>query len=111
MESFTPNEFTVAFLVALALATATRLWLALRQVGHVHRHRDSVPESFASTITLPAHQKAADYSIAKTRLGIADVALGVAVCCLRWAGGWKGSPASGRARSNPPGTGTAWRSR
>ena len=87
MESFTPNEFTVAFLVALALATATRLWLALRQVGHVHRHRDSVPESFASTITLPAHQKAADYSIAKTRLGIADVALGVAVLLLLTLGG------------------------
>ena len=87
MESFTPNEFTVAFLVALALATATRLWLALRQVGHVHRHRDSVPESFASTITLPAHQKAADYSIAKTRLGIADVVLGVAVLLLLTLGG------------------------
>ena len=32
------------------------------------RHRDSVPESFSSQITLEAHQKAADYTCAKTRL-------------------------------------------
>ncbi|MBS0337500.1 MAG: M48 family metallopeptidase [Proteobacteria bacterium] len=87
MDTFTPNGLTAAFLCALALSTATRLWLALRQVGHVSRHRDAVPASFASTITLPAHQKAADYSIAKTRLGIADIAIGVLVLLLLTLGG------------------------
>ena len=87
METFSPNGFTAAFLCALALSTATRLWLAGRQIGHVRRNRDAVPASFASTITLPAHQKAADYSIAKTRLGIADIALGVLILLLLTLGG------------------------
>ena len=87
MESFTPNGFTAAFLCALALATTTRLWLARRQISHVNRNRDAVPASFAAAITLPAHQKAADYSVAKTRLGIADIALGTAVLLLLTLGG------------------------
>ena len=53
MDAFTPNGFTIAFLCALALSTATRLWLAQRQIGHVIRNRDAVPGSFSTTITLP----------------------------------------------------------
>ncbi len=87
MDAFTPNGFTAAFLCALALATATRLWLAQRQIAHVARNRDSVPESFSATITLEAHQKAADYSTAKTRLGIADIFLGAAVLLALTLGG------------------------
>ena len=87
MDAFAPNGFTAAFLCALALATATRLWLALRQIRHVARNRDAVPESFASTITLSAHHKAADYSVAKTRLGIVDIALGGIVLLVLTLGG------------------------
>jgi len=85
--AFTLNAFTAAFLCALVLATATRLWLAWRQVAHVARNRDAVPESFSSTITLPAHQKAADYSVAKSRLGVIDVVFGAAVLLLLTLGG------------------------
>jgi hypothetical protein len=87
MDAFTPNGFTAAFLCALALATATRLWLAQRQIAHVVRNRGAVPRSFLSTITLPAHQKAADYSVAKSRLGIVDVLFGAAVLLLLTLGG------------------------
>ncbi len=87
MDAFTPNGFTAAFLCALALATATRLWLALRQIGHVIRNRDTVPGSFSATITLPAHQKAADYSVAKSRLAIADIVFGALVLLLLTLGG------------------------
>ena len=87
MDAFTPNGFTAAFLCALALATATRLWLAQRQIGHVMRNRGAVPGSFLSTITLPAHQKAADYSVAKSRLGIADLLFGAVVLLLLTLGG------------------------
>ena len=87
MDAFTPNGFTIAFLCALALSTATRLWLAQRQIGHVIRNRDAVPGSFSTTITLPAHQKAADYSVAKSRLGIADIVLGTAVLLALTLGG------------------------
>ena len=65
--------FTWVFLAALgALATATRLWLAQRQIRHVRAHREAVPAMFADSIPLPAHQKAADYTVAKARLGIVD---------------------------------------
>ena len=74
-----PNAFTGLFLAALLAATATRLWLAQRQIRHVIAHRAAVPASFADSIPLHAHQKAADYTAAKTRLGMIDVLIGAAV--------------------------------
>jgi STE24 endopeptidase len=68
--------FTTAFIAALVLATATRLWLAMRQMRHVAAHRGSVPPAFSSRIEQAAHEKAADYTIAKTRLGMADTLVG-----------------------------------
>lgn len=87
MNAFTPNGFTITFLCALALATATRLWLAQRQIDHVRRNRETVPESFATTVTLAGHQKAADYSTVKSRLGIADICLGAVVLLAITLGG------------------------
>jgi len=69
------NGFTWVFLAALAAATLARAWLARRQIRHVHAHRAAVPASFAAAISLPSHQKAADYSVAKTWLGLAEMAL------------------------------------
>jgi STE24 endopeptidase len=83
-----PNALTWVFLAALAAATATRLWLASRQIGHVSAHRGAVPASFASSIPLAAHQKAADYTVAKTRFGIVDTLVGAAlVLAFTLAGG------------------------
>ncbi len=81
------NAFTWVFLAALALATATRLWLALRQVRHVRAHRDAVPRTFADAIPLSAHQKAADYTVAKTRLGIVETLLDAAILLVLTLGG------------------------
>ena len=64
------QTFTLVFLAALALATATRLWLGLRHLGHIQRHRDAVPAEFSVDISLDAHHRAADYSCAKTRLAL-----------------------------------------
>ena len=94
--------FTAAFLCALALATATRLWLAQRQIGHVIRNRDTVPPSFSATITLPAHQKAADYSVAKSRLAIADILFGATVLLALTLGGGVQWIASQWARAFDP---------
>jgi len=81
------NAFTWTFLAALAAATLTRLWLARRQVAHVRAHRDAVPPTFAESIGLPAHQNAADYTVAKVRLGVADLLIGVAALLLLTLGG------------------------
>jgi STE24 endopeptidase len=72
------NAFTWIFLAALAAATLTRLWLAQRQAAYVRAHRDAVPPTFAEAIPLSAHRKAADYTVAKTRLGMLEVVLGAA---------------------------------
>ena len=73
------HTFGILFLAALAAAVATRLWLAWRHVRHVQAHRGRVPAAFEAEIALAEHQKAADYSAAKTRFAMVDVALGAAV--------------------------------
>ncbi|MDP2829828.1 MAG: M48 family metallopeptidase [Sulfuricellaceae bacterium] len=67
--------FTLIFITALGLTTLTRLWLASRQLGHIRAHRDVVPDDFSGQIALDAHQKAADYTSAKTRLGLVNTLL------------------------------------
>jgi len=96
------NALTWLFLVALAAATATRLWLAARQVRHVRAHRAAVPESFAAAIPLAAHQKAADYSVAKTGLGVVDLLIGVAALLALTLGGLLQALAEGWARLLEP---------
>ena len=81
------NAFTWTFLGALILATATRLWLARRQVSHVRAHRDALPADFAGAIPLGAHQKAADYTVAKARFGMVDTLVGVALLLALTLGG------------------------
>ncbi len=81
------NAFTWTFLAALAAATLARLWLAQRQVRHVRAHRASVPAEFAEAIALAAHQKAADYTVAKARLGMLDVLLGAVILVALTLGG------------------------
>lgn len=68
--------FSVLFVVFFALTLGVRFWLANRQIRHVLRHRAGVPAEFAPKVPLAAHQKAADYTVAKTRLGIAAMLWG-----------------------------------
>ena len=74
---------TSFFAAALGLGLLIRFWLSSRQIRHVAQHREAVPAAFAHTISLAAHQKAADYTLAKARLGLLEMALGVAVL-LGW---------------------------
>ncbi|WP_238551764.1 M48 family metallopeptidase [Candidatus Symbiobacter mobilis] len=71
------------FLLAVFVAGALQGWLAWRQVRHVRAHRDRVPAAFAETIPLNAHQKAADYAVAKVRLSTVEDAVGLCVL-LAW---------------------------
>jgi STE24 endopeptidase len=63
------NWLTLVFVVAVALETATRLWLASRQITAVRAHRNEVPETFRGQIALADQQKAADYTVARVALG------------------------------------------
>src|SRR5215208_1288590 len=74
---------TLAFAAFLLAGLIVKFWLASRQIRYVAQHRDAVPPPFAATVALPAHQKAADYTIAKTRFGLLELAFGTAVL-LGW---------------------------
>ncbi|RYF07018.1 MAG: M48 family peptidase [Comamonadaceae bacterium] len=74
---------TLLFAVFLMTGLALRFWLASRQIRHVARHRGAVPAAFADRISLAAHQKAADYTVAKARFGLLEMALAAAVL-LGW---------------------------
>ena len=79
-----PSHLTTLVFAGLLLAgLALRLWLATRQIRHVAQHRGAVPTAFAHRIPLAAHQKAADYTIAKARFGLLEMALATAVV-LGW---------------------------
>ncbi len=81
------NAFTIIFLFAVVISYAVEYWLARRQCAYVLAHRDSVPVAFRDSITLEAHQKAADYTLAKAKLGEVDRAVSLAVLMLFTLGG------------------------
>ena len=74
------DTFSMVFLAALVLMIVLRFWLSARQIAHVRAHRDAVPQQFADRVSLAAHQKAADYTVART--GFARLALGVEILVL-----------------------------
>ncbi len=61
--------FTYIFLAALLISSLIDFWLNRRQLNHVRQHRDAVPERFQAAIALEAHQKAADYTTTKLKVG------------------------------------------
>ncbi|MFZ1546541.1 MAG: M48 family metallopeptidase [Candidatus Nitrotoga sp.] len=65
-----PFQFSALFISALFLTTIAQMWLARRHLTHIHAHRAEVPSDFRKQIDLSAHQKAADYTSAKTRLSL-----------------------------------------
>jgi STE24 endopeptidase len=81
------HPFTTTFLLALVLSTTLRIYLAHRQVTHIQAHRARVPESFRADVALEAHQKAADYTCAKTRFGVFATVLDAGILLLFTLGG------------------------
>lgn len=82
------TAFTSLFVSLLLLTTATRVWLGRRHISHIQSHRDKVPAAFDGNISLDAHQKAADYSSAKTRLMIIEgIAQAILLALLTLGGG------------------------
>ena len=79
--------FSFVFILALCATVVLRCWLAVRQLKHVAAHREAVPAQFAGRITLGSHQKAADYSMTRTRLGFLSLAIEVAVLLAFTLGG------------------------
>jgi STE24 endopeptidase len=83
----TAAYFTGLFLTALALATVLRIWLDVRHMRHVSAHRNQVPGEFADRIAQADHARAADYTVAKGRLGLVEIVIDVAVLLALTLGG------------------------
>ncbi|MYN16983.1 M48 family metalloprotease [Rugamonas sp. FT107W] len=62
--------FSILFVSFIILTLIVRFWLASRHIRHVLAHRSAVPAEFAEKIPLSAHQKAADYTVARTKFGL-----------------------------------------
>lgn len=73
------STLSLLFVSALLASLVVKFWLATRQMRHVAAHRNAVPAAFAATISLEAHQKAADYTLAKARFGLLGMAFAAAV--------------------------------
>ena len=73
------NWMTAVFALLLVASVLLKLWLTTRQIRHVAQHRNNVPAAFAPQISLQAHRKAADYTVAQGRLSLLELAFGTAV--------------------------------
>ena len=78
-----PLPLSLAFALALLASTLLKFWLSSRQLRHVAAHRGEVPAAFAGRVGLAAHQKAADYTIARSRFELLTLAFNAAVL-LGW---------------------------
>ncbi len=81
------NTFTYIFLIALVISYSVQFWLSMRQSAYVLKHREQVPEAFTHSVTLAAHQKAADYTVEKGKLGDIDSVVGIIFLLLLTLGG------------------------
>ncbi len=73
------HSFTLLFAATLLAMVGTKLWLATRQIRFVVAHRGSVPAQFRDTIPLTAHQRAADYTVARTRMAMLEIVVNAAL--------------------------------
>lgn len=79
--------FSYVFVIALAGAIGLQWWLNQRQLRHIAQYRAEVPPAFAGKISLQAHQKAADYTTDKVRLGQLELFYSSALLLLWTLGG------------------------
>jgi STE24 endopeptidase len=79
--------FTQIFVAVIAISLAIRIWLGLRHIKHIQQHRQQVPVAFSQTISLEAHQRAADYTTAKVKLRLGETVLEAGILLALTLGG------------------------
>lgn len=79
--------FTQLFVAIVLVSLVVRVWLGARHIRHIQQHRHAVPNAFTHTISLEAHQRAADYTTAKVKLRLRESAVEAGVLLLLTLGG------------------------
>lgn len=69
-----PIAVTGLFVAVFAAVLLLRLWLSSRQIRHVAQHRGEVPVRFDGTVSLASHRRAADYTVARQRFELVNIA-------------------------------------
>ena len=75
------------FIAVLTLSTGIHLWLVKRHINFVSLNKNKVPDAFKENISLKDHQKAANYAIEKSKLGINDTIAQAFILLLLTVGG------------------------
>ncbi|MGH8219434.1 MAG: M48 family metallopeptidase [Steroidobacteraceae bacterium] len=78
---------TAVYLAALLAGTVLRLWLGARQIASARTHRERVPEPFTAAVSPAEHRKAADYTVARVRLGALETLIDAGVALAFTLGG------------------------
>jgi STE24 endopeptidase len=81
------NTFSYIFLLVIVSGFAIQWLLTQRHIIHVAKHRAQVPSAFSDKIPLEDHQKAADYTQAKARTGLAELCFATVVLLIWTLGG------------------------
>ncbi len=76
------NLFTSIFLICLSASIIVQWFLVQRHIKHIRSNRENVPEAFNDKIPVEAHHKAADYTQAKVKTGLAELIIGAAFLLL-----------------------------
>lgn len=71
--------FTAIFLAFLVVGLMARFYLSQKHMKFILAHRNEVPSGFSQQVSLEDHQKAADYTIAKIRIGSLETVFSAAV--------------------------------
>lgn len=71
--------FSTIFIIMVIFSLVTHWYLSIRQIQYVKNHRAATPEAFAEKISLADHQKAADYTLAKEKIGILQLFIGTVI--------------------------------
>ena len=77
------NLFTTIFLLSLSASITVQWFLVQRHINHIRSNRENVPDAFNDKIPLEAHHKAADYTQAKVKTGLAELIIG-SIFLLLW---------------------------
>lgn len=81
------SGFAALFVTLLLLSLVVKTGLMRRQIRHVLARREQVPQAFAESITLASHQRAADYTAARMRLAMSEIAISALFVLLLTLGG------------------------
>ncbi|MEM7027610.1 MAG: M48 family peptidase, partial [Pseudomonadota bacterium] len=81
------NTFSYIFILCLSASIVTQWVLVKRHIKHIRANREQVPADFTDKIPTESHHKAADYTQAKVRTGLAELIVGSAIILLWTLGG------------------------